>query len=766
MRGSAAEGSEDRDGDGDADVHDNHRGKPTVCRQQAGCALYRVECLGSALKPRMGCVRFVRQPLAARQIRALRGIAATRHNRHRGGGHVMDPRNPEAICYRFGDVEVDLRRHCVLRSGAELALEPKAYAVLVELLRRAGGVVGRDALLDAVWGHRHVTPAVLNRIIALLRRELGDSADHPHLIRTVHGVGYEFFGAVLQELRETSPVVVATADATGAGAPVGERLVSPSSVVAASPPTRSPPSRTARGLVPALLALVAMLVVVLAWSLLPRPRPAAAPATAMPVRSIAVLPLVDAGGEADRQVFVDGLSENLITTLSQYKDLKVIGRSSSFLFRGSREGAAAIAAKLGVAHLVEGSVQRVGDDVRVSVELIHAADSRVVWTRRFDRPYTALFALQDEIALAVAGALQVNVLHAMPSMVEAGRPASGNLDAYEAYLRATANVSGSDLVGAIKQFAQATRIDPGYAQAWSWLGFARTQYARGNRVRDAARAGYAQARKDIDTALRLAPDFGQAHAIRANLLSAADHDWNGALAEFHTALQLVPENDPSHGAVSRLLATLGRIDEAIMERRKYITGDPLAAFARVYLAELLACRGRLDEAAASLRAAVELSPEPDDNTHDWHASQRSHLAILRGDAATALAEADSMVPNRWRERTRALALQIGSDRAAADEALQHLVETAGQEKGDAYAIARVHALRGDAGRMFEWLQRDAERDDTGVHRVLFDPLLLRFRDDARFAAYCRTAGLPPPTASESLDVDRIRRTLALSTGQR
>lgn len=677
----------------------------------------------------------------------------------------MDPENPEATGYRFGDVEVDVRRRRVLRGGVELALEPKAYAVLVELLRRVGGVVGRDALLDAVWGHRHVTPAVLNRIIALLRRELGDEADHPHLIRTVHGVGYEFIG-VAQELRRAGPVAAAGETADGPASRIGEpSATTPSPAVAARP--RPASSRAVRRFAPLLLLSVAALPALLAWLPASRPPPDAAPALApTPTRSVAVLPLVDAGGESDRRFFVDGLSENLITTLSQYADLKVVGRSSSFLFRDSREGAAAIGAKLGVAHLVEGRVQRAGDEVRVSIELIRTADGRTVWTQRFDRPYRDLFALQDDIALAVAAALQVKVLHAMPSMVESGRPASGDLDAYESYLRATADMAGGDQVDAIGHFAQATRIDPGYAQAWSWLGFARTQHARGNRDRDAARAGYAQARRDIDTALRLVPDFGQAHAIRANLLSAADHDWSGALAEFRTALSLVPENDASHGAVSRLLATLGKIDEAIAERRKYIAGDPLAAFARVYLAELLASRGRLEEAAASLRDAAAASPQPDDDTRDWQTSQRSHLAILRGDAATALAEADSMAPGRWRERTRALALQIGDDPAAADRALRRLVETNGQVRGDAYAIARVHALRGDADGMFEWLQRDVERGESAVHFVLFDPLLLRFRDDARFAAYCRNAGLPPPSASEALDVDRIRRLQAASTPSR
>lgn len=669
---------------------------------------------------------------------------------------LMDDGKPGQT-YRCGDLVVDTRRHRVLRGGVELALEPKAYGVLLELLRRSGGVVARDALLDAVWGHRHVTPAVLNRIIALLRRDLGDAADHPRLIRTVHGIGYEFIGAVEQE-----PSRAPVPSAAMPGIEVAAVSPTPPPVDAAPPRARSALSHATRRFMLALLALAAALSALLAWPPSPRSQsgvPAAAPA---PVRSVAVLPLVEAGDEAGRPFFADGLSDYLLTTLSQYADLKVIGRSSSFQFRDSKEGATAIGAKLGVAHLVEGSVQREGDDVRVSIELVRVADGSVAWTRRFDRPYKDLFALQEEIALAVAGALQVKLLHAMPSMVETGRPASGNLDAYEAYLRATADMSSFSYRQAIGEFEQATRIDPGYAQAWSWLALARTLYANGNDDDAAARAGFAQARKDVDTALRLEPDFGQAHAIRANLLRTADQDWNGALAEFRIALPLVPDTDPTHGAASILLATLGRVDEAIVERRKYIAGDPLAAFARIYLAELLASRGRLDEAAASLRDADQLNTYPTASTRDWRASAGAYIAILRGDAATALAEADTMKPGHWRERWRALALQIGADRAAADAALQRLIQTDGQAKGDAYTIARVYALRGDADHAFEWLQRDVDRDDSAVHYALFDSLLLRFREDAHFAAYCRRAGLPLPESSDALGLDVIRGSLAKS----
>jgi TolB-like protein/DNA-binding winged helix-turn-helix (wHTH) protein/Tfp pilus assembly protein PilF len=666
----------------------------------------------------------------------------------------------------FDRVEIDLTGRRLFVAGRESPLEPKAFAVLALLARQPGRAFTRDEILDAVWEHRHVTPGVLNRIVTLLRHALGESADRTQYLHTLYGVGYRFDAAVRFSAQRATAEPIDGApgpQTTSPAAPGNVDAAEPANTVARDPVTSSHPSspQSISGQLPpsrlshAILLLPPLLValVLAAWLLwLRAPSPDAAP-TSVKEQGIAVLPLVNAGGDMSQQFFADGISENLINTLSQLEGLRVIGRGSSFRFRDSQEGGKAAAAKLGVAHLIEGSVQRIADDVRVGIELVRATDGSTVWTQRFDRPYKDLFALQDEIALAVAGALQVKLLHSMPGAVETGRPASGNLEAYNAYLQGAYYMSGGQNIRkAIEQFEQATRLDPDYAQAWSWLGFQRTQFARGNLEGDAARAAYTQARQEIDTALRLQADFGQAHAIRANLLGTADHDWNGALAEFRIALSLVTDTDPTHGAVSRLLATLGRVNEAIAERHKYIAGDPLSGFARVYLADLLASLGRLDEAEASLREAMERQPDE----AEWHASERSYLAVLRGDAAAAQSEAESLPASRWRTRALALALQVGTDRPAADAALQSLVETDAQRIGGAYSIARVHALRGDANQAFEWLQRDWDRSGTGMHYALFDPLLLRFRDDPRFAAYCRQAGLPAPSASEALGIDQIR----------
>ncbi|HEY8009549.1 MAG TPA: winged helix-turn-helix domain-containing protein [Rudaea sp.] len=670
----------------------------------------------------------------------------------------MTETDADAKWLAFDAVEIDTAGRRLWVNRVEVSLEPKAFDALVLLVERAGRVCTRDELLDAVWSHRHITPSVLSRVITMLRHALGEQGDEPRYLHTVHGIGYRFDADVRAvpraRAREDRGAVAAEVSVPDASrsvdeAPLAVAIPADAKDADAAPPA---PARTRKPSVAALLLLFALLAFA-GWKLWPWTQSAATTdaAAATEQRSIAVLPLVNTDGSAP-QFLSDGLSEDLIIMLSQFEGLKVISRSSSFHFRDSKEDSKAIGAKLGVGHLIEGSVQRIGDDVRIGIQLVRTADGSTLWTQRFDRTYKDLFALQDEIALAVTGALQIKLLHSMPSAIETGRPASGNLEAYNAYLRGTYYMGGQDMRRAIEQFAEATRLDPNYAQAWSWLGFWRTQFARYSLNGDEARAAYKQARQEIETALKLTPNYGHAHAHYANWLSTAEYDWNGALAEFRTALSLVPDNDPTHGAISRLQTTLGKIEDATRERRKYIDGDPLAGFARVFLAELQADMGRLDEAEASLREAVEIAP----NDADWYASERSYLAILRGDAATALAEATRMRPDDRRDRALALAAQIGNDRAAADAALQHLIDVEGQAKSNTYAIARVHALRGNADKTFEWLQRDWDGRGTAVYSALADPLLLRFRDDPRFAEYCRKAGLPPPSESEALGIDQIR----------
>ncbi len=461
--------------------------------------------------------------------------------------------------------------------------------------------------------------------------------------------------------------------------------------------------------------------------------------------SIAVLPLANESGEAGQQYFSDGISEDLITALSQFPGLKVIGRTSAFQFRDSKEDSRSIGAKLGVAHLLEGSVRRSGEIVRVSAELIDAADGTTQWSERYDRPYKDLFALQDEITRAVAGALKTKLLPAEHAAAQSEQPASGNLEAYNALLQgrfyAPRGTEGDDRK-AIEFFAQATRLDPRYALAWSELSKAWIALNGDFLEGAAAQEAYAKAREAADRALALSPDLAAAHNARGDVLQLVDFDWHGAEAEYRRALELSPNDARAKFNLGSALASFGEMDQAIELTRQALVTEPLRAWGYKALATYLLGLHRLDEAERAINKAVELQP-----ASEPYRSWLTVIEIQRGNAPAALEAAQQEPPGIFRDMSLAFARQIGGDRSAADAALRTLIEK--QANNDAYQIAEVYALRNDARATFEWLDRAWNNRDPGIQYLLFDPFILRYKDDPRFAAFCRKVGLPAPTESAS-----------------
>jgi TolB-like protein/Tfp pilus assembly protein PilF len=467
-------------------------------------------------------------------------------------------------------------------------------------------------------------------------------------------------------------------------------------------------------------------------------------------RSIAVLPLVNASNDKEQQFFSDGLSENLIDTLSRFDGLKVIGRTSAFQFRDSKDDSATIGRKLGVAYLLNGSVQRADDVVRISASLIKAADGSTLWAQHYDRPYEDLFALQDEIARAVADALQVKLLSTNAATKQGDRPPSGNLDAYAAYLHGMQFFYQGDSREMIRYLTLATQMDPGYVAAWAYLSVAwARQGTQDTGVQ--AQADYRQARIATDKALALAPDLGLTHAVRGNLLLSADFDWQGALAEFRRAIELAPEIGAIHSGYSRTLAANGKLRKAIAEKQFALSIDPRMVGERFRYADLLAAAGRMDEAEKEIDAAAELS--------GWTQSKTRSLlrfALLRGDAKAALEAAGHTEPD-VRDLSLALAAQIGPDRAAADAALAQFLRDHGDwGERQPYDLASLHAMRGDVDGTVEWLDRTWAKRDVSILQVLSDPAMLQFRNEPEFIAFCGKIGLPPPRESEALSIDQIR----------
>jgi TolB-like protein/Flp pilus assembly protein TadD len=465
------------------------------------------------------------------------------------------------------------------------------------------------------------------------------------------------------------------------------------------------------------------------------PEPVAAIST-VSSRSIAVLPFENESGDKNEQFFSDGLSEDLITALSQFKGLKVINSDSSFRFRNSSQSVSAIASQLGVAHLLEGGVQRLGDEVRIRAELVNADDGSTLWSQHYDRPYRDLFKLQDDITHSVTDALKATLLDDHPAQND--RPPSGNLDAYADYLKGQAQpYTPAGQRQAIALFTKATQIDPDYAQSYAVMAITWMNTAAVFSYNDAeARQAEQKARTAADTALRLDPDLATAHYARAFILLNGDLDWQGALAEANKVVALAANKDDGMDIKAQVLTALGQATEAEKLIRETIALNPLNAGKYENLALVLRM-GRLDEAQAALHKAIELAP----GSSRLHANL-TLVELLRGDQAAAVAAANAEPPGFWHDFAKAAVLQTGPDRGAADDALKGMVKQYADT--GAYQIAELFALHKDPGGVFHWLDRAWTNHDAGIQHLLTDPLILRYRDDPRFAAYCREVGLPVP----------------------
>lgn len=491
----------------------------------------------------------------------------------------------------------------------------------------------------------------------------------------------------------------------------------------------------------ALLVIAAVAIAALGYLALERLMRSKVPLQGATANSIAVLPLTNESGDISQQYFSDGLSEDLITALSQFPGLKVIGRTSSFRFRDSKDDSQTIGAKLGVAHLLEGSVRSAGDQVRVSAELIDTSDGSTQWSERYDRPYKDLFGLQDDLTRAVAGALRAHLLPKEFAAQQTDRPPSGDLEAYNAVLEGKyylARETDADTRKAIERFTRASQLDPRYAFAWSLLSRAWTNLGAYHLNLAVAPEAYAKAREAATVALSLAPNLASAHVALGWLLEMADFNWRGAEEEYRRALELAPANGEAAASLARQLANFGKVDQAIKLTQDALATDPLHASWYAWLAVDFYALNRLGEAEGAIRRAIELQPGG-----VWLHDVLTNIEIRRGDAQAALAAAQQEPAGSFfRDAALAKALQIGSDRGAADAALKNLID-----KGvswNPYEVAQIYAMRNDPDKTFEWLDHTWTYRDPYVHNLSNDPFIGRYKGDPRLIAFCRKVGLPVP----------------------
>ena len=489
-----------------------------------------------------------------------------------------------------------------------------------------------------------------------------------------------------------------------------------------------------------LIVVAAIAVVALAWLVADRfwlskrsmddQRPVAAMAV-ITDNSIAVLPFVNMSPDKDQEYFADGMAEELLNLLAQVPDLKVIARTSSFAFKGEKIEIAEIAKKLNVSFVVEGSVRKSGNKLRITAQLVRAADSTHLWSETYDRPLDDIFAVQDEIAATVVGQLKVKLLSDMP---KAGKTKP---EAYALYLQARSlgyRSTAESLEQSNALYEQVLAIDPKYAAAWA--GLARNKIS-GVFFGTVPSQDSLLARKMAQKALAIDPGFAPAHATLGQIAIDYDHDLAASARHIQRALALEPSNLGVISTASVLLASLGRLESAI-ELQEYVTArDPVNPIGYDNLAYSQRSRGRWDEAIASYRSVVQLSP----TYISGHYSLGVTL-MLKGDATAALEEIRREPSEPYRLIGLVMVRHALGHPAESDVALKELIDKYGQA-GWAFNIAYALAYRDEADRAFEWLDNAARQGEIGLSWINTMNLFANIHDDPRWLPFLESTGKSP-----------------------
>jgi TolB-like protein len=450
-------------------------------------------------------------------------------------------------------------------------------------------------------------------------------------------------------------------------------------------------------------------------------------------KSIAVLPFTDMSEKKDQEYFGDGMAEEIIDLLVKVPGLKVISRTSSFQFKGKSEDLRSIGTQLGVAYVLEGSVRKAGDRLRVTAQLINSRDGTHLWSQTYDRDLSDVLKMQDEIAASLVRALQIEV-----GAGELGsRPALRNTEAYTLYLRGLHSDDRFDPQGfeqAVSDFQRAIDLDSSSAEAEVWLGDAYFNLGMYGIMPPAV--AFEKARLAAERALKLDPQSARAHAQLGDIHRAYDWDWPAAAREVKKAMALAPNdgNISFYAAVQSL--GMGRCDDALEQINASLAQDPLGAFRYTVLSKIQSCRGQLAEAEEAQRRSIELNPT----------SAASHyflgqVLLARGKPEAALAEMlkEGQDPGHFGGLTMAY-FALGRKKES-DAALAQMLKSVADRYP--FQIAQVYAFRGETDEALKWLDRAyVQKDGGGLPIIKSDPVFKKFEGDPRYKAFLRKMNLP------------------------
>ena len=448
-------------------------------------------------------------------------------------------------------------------------------------------------------------------------------------------------------------------------------------------------------------------------------------------KSIAVLPFIDMSAKKDQGYFSDGISEELLNLLAKIPELRVIPRSSAFSYKGKDVKLAQVAQELNVAHILEGSVRKAGNKVRITAQLIDARSDTHLWSETYDRPLDDIFAVQDEIAAMVVAQLKVKLLGGTP------KAKSTDPAAYALYLQGRQSNRQNTAEGyrqSIQLYKQALAIDPAYDAAWVGLSSSyATQAAKGLRPVD---EGYRLAREAANKALAIDADRALAYVALSRIANDYDNDLTAAARHLERALALDPTNPDVIRGAANLAHDLGRPEEAVSLDEYAVARDPLSPAGHGALAFGYGRTGRLDEAIASYRTALTLSPGRIGTQYNI-----GELLLRKGEPAAALEAVLHEADESWRRVGLPMAYHSLGRQSDSDSALADLIAHDANEW--AYNIAYVFAWRGEIDRAFQWLDRAVAYRDPGLVEVNSDPMFASIRHDPRWLPFLRRIGRAP-----------------------
>ena len=474
-----------------------------------------------------------------------------------------------------------------------------------------------------------------------------------------------------------------------------------------------------------LAALLVVAAITAAWQLLPR----FTPGEELP--SIAVLPFVNMSSDPEQGYFSEGISEELLNLLGKIPELRVAARTSSFAFKGRNLDIQEIARRLNVDHVLEGSVRKSGNLVRVTAQLIRGDDGFHVWSHEWDRTLDDIFQIQDEIASDVVTQLKITLLRDLPTTEET------NPEAYALYLQARQMSRQRTLEAlgrSVELYRQVLAIDPEYATGWA--GLAGTYAYQAGAFVLPFDEGYMLAHEAANRALAIDPENAEAHAYLGYVAMYGEGRLVAAARHYERALELEPTNPDILGLAARLSRNLGRADDDIRLMEYVVELDPVNPTNYMDLGREYRCAGRLDESIASIRTALSLSPGL------AGAQYAIGMALLlRGEPEEALEAMLLESAEFYRLAGLAMTYHAQGQAAESDDALAELI--AKYEQGWAFQIAYVLAFRNEADRAFEWLDRAVEYDDPGLAEIPTQSLFSNIQGDPRWLPFLESIGKSP-----------------------